>query len=409
MNKKILVVCPSLPFPLTGAEQSDRAYGILQLKRLGFDVSILAKTYPRHEETLKDAEHFFGVPIVTVSYKYQKCKNFFDLFKKYTRFFLNILYIDGAAFEFSDNEMKQKLSTLLTDWKPDLVWFEYTYLWPLYDLVKTHNIPIITRSANFEPQHFLEEGGSGFLSRLIYFIKMKGEIKTITNSSHIFAITPKEKEIYDKLTKTPVSVLPLRGLYQCFLQVPHSYNYKKKLNVFFMGSTYNVSHNYKDLFFILKDIIPLLRQRLEGRFVFHILGKKIPKEFEMYLGDDVLYDGYVDDLYATLQDMDIACIPSLGGCGMQQKIFESLCLGIPTVTSERGVAHYPFVQGTHLLTAKSAEEFVWSIELLYDEKERSRIGVSARFLSREIFERKAIDGIVYNVISDVMNSYEQKH
>ena len=39
-KKKILMIMPSLPWPETGAEQSDRAWGIRLLKELGHEVPL---------------------------------------------------------------------------------------------------------------------------------------------------------------------------------------------------------------------------------------------------------------------------------------------------------------------------------------------------------------------------------
>ena len=67
------------------------------------------------------------------------------------------------------------------------------------------------------------------------------------------------------------------------------------LNVFFLGSTYNVRHNAEALRFILTQIIP--------RFVLgggeswsSIFGKKFPDDMRLYLGKDAIGEGYVDDI-----------------------------------------------------------------------------------------------------------------
>ncbi len=112
---------------------------------------------------------------------------------------MNIGYWDGAAFEYADPEIKAIFSRELDEFKPDAVWFDYTYLWPLYKIAKKNKIPIYTRSINFEPMHFLDEDGHSWWNYLKSIPKFVSEYLTTRMSDKIFAITPKEAEIYNYL------------------------------------------------------------------------------------------------------------------------------------------------------------------------------------------------------------------
>ena len=69
--KKILIITPSFPFPTTGAEQSDRAYGISHLKNLGYEVRVIAKLVAwQSKEQVKETEDKTGILIITVPYKF---------------------------------------------------------------------------------------------------------------------------------------------------------------------------------------------------------------------------------------------------------------------------------------------------------------------------------------------------
>ena len=85
-----------------------------------------------------------------------------------------------------DNKMMREVNKQVKEWKPDVVWFDYTYLWPLYSIFRKKNIPIITRSHNFEPLHFLEEEGRTFINRIKFVIKYLNERRTIKNDYRLF-------------------------------------------------------------------------------------------------------------------------------------------------------------------------------------------------------------------------------
>ena len=405
-KKKILIVTPILPFPMAGAEQIDRAAGVLQLKNLGYNVKVIAKIASWQDKNIiNEAVDYWNVPVALVPYKYSNRKlSTKDKIVKAARRVINPLFLDGAAFEYSDYEIKEVLDRELSMWKPDLVWFDYTYLWPLYNQVKLKNVPIVTRSINFEALHFLQEDGVGLWNLLKSLPKFLTELIVVKKSDHIFAITPKEEKMYRKFGAKNISTLALRGLPACIRQ-NHSIKERMPLKVFFMGSTYNVSHNRRALEFVIKDIAPYFHKNYFGQFEFYVLGKKVPDDYKKYLIDNVIYGGslYGQDLEGFLSDMDIAFIPSFFGAGMQQKIFEPLSRGIPTITSKRGIADYPFMHKKHVYLAHTFEEYVSGLLYLKDSGVRKLLSRESLSLAEDVFSQKNLNDVVLSALSKIVN------
>lgn len=391
MPKKILVITPRFPLPDTGACEKDRFEGMKQLKRLGFDVRVISKVLPFQD---RDAIRRFsidaGIPVETLPYENKI--GFGKIF--------NPFYWDGAAYEYSLKTAKQAVKIALDEWKPDLVWFEYTYLWPLYDLARKRKIPIITRSINFEPSHFLQEDGASLINLIKFLPKLASELITIYKSDLIFSITPNEEKTYKRFGARNVINLPLRGLPSC-LRAEREIKDRGQLNVFFMGSTYNVHHNRTALGVILKKIAPKALKNFPGIFKFHILGNKAPDEFKKFFGQNAVYPGYVNNeaFDEFLADMDIAVVPSLFGAGMQQKIFEPLCRGIPTIASKRGLAGYPFKNRQHLLAADNIDEFTDLLFELKDARLRKLLSQNSAALSNELFSREILDSVILKAVN----------
>lgn len=395
---------PKFPYPTKGACELERATGLEQFISLGFEVYLISKIY--NEKYLKEVQETsrrLGITIVPVVYKYLNQNiSFLEKFKKGLLRFIRPWYLDGAAFEYSDPEIKKEVKKALDIFRPDFAWFEYTYLWPLYGLIRRRRIPIITRSHNFEPLHFLDEDGHTLINYIKSIIKYLSERIVCRKSDVIFAITPKEEKIYKKLGAKNVYVLPQRVLPQ-YLNWETEISDRSPLNVFFFGSTYNVAHNKAALEFLLKKIIPRATEEFPGKFSFHIFGSKIPADLEKYFVNNIVNHNYVsaEELNKILKEMDIALIPSLYGAGMQQKVFEPLVRGFPVITSERVLAGYPFKDREHLLLASTEDDFVKCLGDLLNKELRQRLSHNAKELSKTIFSEEVYDKIIKEALEKI--------
>ncbi len=400
-KKRILVVCPSFPAPESGAEQMDRADGIRQLVRLGHEVAVLAKAVEwADKELIARTAHEMGARVILVPYRYSNRtlharERFFKLLGK----FANPLYLDGAAYEYAEPAIQAALAKELNEFKPHVVWFEYTYLWPLYKQVAKSGAKIVVRSANFEPEHFLDEHGRTLFNYIKYIPKYVSELISVRAADMLCAITPQEQSRYQRLGARAV-VLPLRSLAR-FVASPHLVATKKvPVHVFYMGSSYKVEHNKAAAELVIRKIAPLVEKEAAGSFVFHILGGKLPTELQALCdGVHVVYEGYVHDIDTFLQGMDVALMPSLMGAGMQQKVFEPLVRGIPTITSRRAIAGYPYEPGTHFIEGTDASSFAAAIIALQDADKREALAEAASTLSAELFSRQSLDAIVESALS----------
>ena len=361
---------------------------MLQLKRLGFEVRVISKVFDwqNKEEIIKWGDDN-TIVIDLLEYEFAKGGT-----QKITKF-LNPSNWDGAAYEYKLSNTHNRVKEIADQFKPDVAWFDYTYLWPLYDLFQQKNIPIITRSINFEPSHFLQEDGKSLVNLLKYMPKYLSELKVVKKSDYIFAITPHEEKLYRKLGTKNVATLPLRSLPNILKEYRETKE-RDVLHLFFMGASYTVHHNRKAAELIIKHIAPEVERQAPGKFLFHILGKKLPEDLAKLCHSNIKEEGFVRDLSSFLEEFDIAVIPSLMGAGMQQKIFEPLVRGIPTITSARGLAEYPYKDNEHVLFAQGKDEFVERILRLQTVALRRTLSKNALHLSQELFSQEKLDTIV---------------
>lgn len=394
-KKKILLVTPVFPMPETGCDQADRAGGMRQLVRLGYEVTVITKVGVHVDhEYLKRAAESLGIRLVTVPYRYsmrqisrsQRIVNHLGKLK-------NPLYLDGAAYEYAEPEIQRIYREQIESFKPDIAWFDYSYLWPLYSTAQRRGIPIVTRSLNFEPTHFLEEDGRSLVNYLKYIPKLLSEIITIWKSTLIIALSPHEASVYRRWGAKRIIVVPLRGL-PALIRENHMIRQGPPLHVFFMGSTYSVAHNERGLDMVSGAIAQRAGREYSGAFVFHISGSRIPAKYiPRFNGTTIINEGYIDaDKFDEYMDrMDIALSPSPKWVGMQQKVYEPLCRGIPLITPRCNLGGYSFEDGVQYMAADTVDTYFEKLLALRDLELRTKLSRNSIEVSSKIFTWEAND------------------
>lgn len=396
--KKILIVTPRSPFQGRGADEQERLGSVKWFKRNGFDVRVITKTMDSDIPHLDQARSELGIKITPISYKFQNKKSFGDKIKRV----LSPWLWDGAAAEYFEPEIRKELEQEIISWRPDLVWFDFTYLWPLHGIARKYKIPVVTRSINFEPRHYLEEEGTSLFNWLVYGVKFLSEMKSAQSTDYMLALNPNEEKKYKRLGTKNVMTLPLQVLPEKLNS--HESKERKPLNVLFMGSSYSVGHNLEALKFVIHAIAPTVFKKSLGDFIFHITGTKFPKDYEKYIdGKNIIYDGYIpkENLDDYFKSIDLAISPSKKIVGMQGKVFEPLARSLPLITSSENVVGYPFINKESVLFAKTKEEYAELLLSLRDVELRKKIGDKGGEVSRNLFSSEKIDGIMYNLLDRV--------
>ena len=126
MRRSILVVTSKFPWPIIGASEADRAYGIMQFKRLGFNTEVITKIVNDKSDEVKRVAQELSTPIHCITYKYATAGIIERIRKYITIFFKHPMLLDGAAYEYTDPELVELFKERLTNFKPDIVWFDIT-------------------------------------------------------------------------------------------------------------------------------------------------------------------------------------------------------------------------------------------------------------------------------------------
>lgn len=128
-----------------------------------------------------------------------------------------------------------------------------------------------------------------------------------------------------------------------------------------------------------RDVLPGIRQRRPGvRFL--IVGADPPPHIRA-LGDlpGVTVTGSVPDVRPFVRGSAMTVAPLLIARGTQNKILESMALGVPVVCSPQASGGVDAVPGEHLLVADTPQEWIDKVcGLLDDQEARNRLAAASR-------------------------------
>jgi hypothetical protein len=359
-----------------GASEKDSLGSLLNLKKKGFDVTIVmfadkwSKKYPDKIQEFK--KKFKNVHVIY----FKKSKNLKRL-KKFYR-------LDGYTDQYFNEENIQEIKNIFKNFNPELIWLDFTYMWPISKLFKSSKI--IIRSKNFEPFHFISENGFSFTNILKFIPKFFSEIKSVLTADIFLSITPKEKNIYSLISKK-CRLYPLS-----FLNNNDNIYIKNKdnINLFFSGSTYNVNHNKKALLFTLNKVLKELKKQ-DIKFNFFITGSKLPKNINLENYEGVYYNGFIPEekMKEFYMKMDANIAPIISGAGMQSKIFQPMALGLPTFTFKKGISGFDFRESIDFIDLNNLE----NLKILKEKERLDEISNNCFNKSKKILNYKFEDVI----------------
>jgi hypothetical protein len=347
-SKKVIFFTPDFIARPIGASEKDSLGSLKNFKDLGYEITLVIFAHDwvfKYVNEINDLEKKVD-ELKIIVFKKSKLKNRLT----------SIFRLDGYTDQYFNEKTVLELTEMYGNKYYDLVWLDFTYMWPLKNIFSESKI--IIRSKNFEPLHFISENKKNIINFIKFIPKLLSEIKSVRSSDVFLAITPKEKKLYS-LFKSKVKLYPLSYL----KNNRYIYENNKIKNVFFSGGSYNVKHNLNALKYIINNILPIL---INNNITLNITGSKIPQKFLNLNNEFLIFHGFLDekDFVNFYRKMDVNLAPIISGHGMQSKIFEPMSLGIPTLTFKTGLRGYDYVKELEYLELSENLNTIFSSENL---------------------------------------------
>ncbi len=188
------------------------------------------------------------------------------------------------------------------------------------------------------------------------------ELEAIARADLSIVVSETELELLKSETASDkVCVLPL------ILDIHQTAKlFAERRDIVFVGSFQHPPNTDAVLYF-LKEVMPLLRQKLPG-VVFNIVGSKCPAEIADFAAEDVVIRGFVEDLNPLLDQMRISVAPLRYGAGIKGKIGTAMAAGLPVVATSLAIEGMGLIGGEHIFVADEPDDFAASIVKLYQQE-----------------------------------------
>lgn len=228
-------------------------------------------------------------------------------------------------------------------------------------------------------------------------------------ADHITSVSDEEKEIFIKrykLSKQKVSVIPSGCYILNLLDKEYKNSAREEIGIdsdrviiFFHGSYWYAPN--KDAFETIENYLAPKFEETNERVLFVVGGTGSPK-FER---TNIKSLGFIQDLYKVMSTADIAVVPLARGAGTRLKILDYLSVGLPIVTTKKGIEGIAAKNGEHAIIVDDVnEKFIDAImHLVNIKEERERIGANARRLAEEEYDWDKIGEKLDKLYRDILN------
>lgn len=119
--------------------------------------------------------------------------------------------------------------------------------------------------------------------------------------------------------------------------------------------------------FFITQVMPMLRVQLPSA-KFRIYGSNVPEEINRLAGDDVIIEGYIEEVNMVYNTCRVFVAPLLSGSGIKGKVIDALAHGIPSVLSSIAVEGTLLRHELEVMIAETPQEWVNAVTRLYTDE-----------------------------------------
>lgn len=400
-------LCRSLPaytqFIQIYKNQSNKR-GKVTLKRRKINILMVSAVLPMPD---RDAGSINTEYIIKILLDLGYSVSFFPLyFRAYVPKYTEKLQQIGV--NIIDNSVAKNLTEYLKDQGKD-----YTSIHLFRYDVGNDSVKIIKKHAphskivfhNMELAYLREKRQSEVEKSLMLHLKSlrtkQIESKIIAKSDYTVVHTDFEKEkILNELrTGSPDKIRVFPYIYEC----EEGKSFEEREGIMFIG---NFIHppNYDAALFLLKDILPKIREKLLD-IKCYIVGSNPPEEFFNLKDKDTIITGFVEDAKEYFRNVRLTVVPLRFSSSVRGKIVASLSHGTPCVTTTVGAEGMGFTNERDILIADNSDIFPECVVGLYQDYGLwQKISDSGISFIKENYSYSSGKEIIAGLMNEIINS-----
>ncbi len=390
MNNNILVLTPRLPYPVMGGDKL-RIYNVCKyLAEAGNIITLLS--FVADEKEAGVAVHhgavkiFSRVSTVVLKKRSSYINTFFGLPSRKP---LQTHYYSSA-------EMSLILDRELKSLQYDAVLAHLIRMAP-YVLnakvpQKTKKVLEMTDAISLAYARSRDYGGRTLLGKIYNLEKERVfnyELDCLERFDDVVVVSPVDRDHLlrraDKSLEFRLKVIPNGVSFSLQGGIPSSYDPDLLI---FIGNM-RTHQNTDAVMYFAREPYPLIKAKRPAA-KFRIIGCEPPKTIRSLHGKDgIEVTGRVHDVWSYAKDACVAVCPIRIGAGVQNKLLESMAMGIPSVTTSTGFEGIDAVPGEHLFVADSPLDFSEAVlRLMHDKNLRMVTSSNSESLMRRKYDWK---------------------
>ncbi len=366
---KILIISPQIPLPQTdGGKRS--IFGLIKyLHKRGHQIDFV--TYRKKSElnaAIPILKEFCTPYILDIQTENNFIGAVLNLFSP----------IPYNVSKYRRKQAEQLVQTLLTEHKYDVVQIHNVHMAWLVEVIKNvSKTPVVLREENVEMiimKRFFENEKNIFLK---YFAKIqyqkfiKYEPRLCEKFDNCIMISKEDEQTLKKMNpQIKTSAIPSGVDFENIV----IYNSKKIEHSLVHIGNIDWPPNYDSLQWFVSDIFPKVVNIFSDAKLYVYGGGDYKRiRIDASLNNNIIFNGYVENIWKEISDKALAVIPLRIGSGIRIKILEMLAHGQPIITTEIGKEGIDVEDGRQLLIADSKKDFIDKICRFFNGEYNSRI------------------------------------
>ncbi len=390
----ILYLSTDFPFPLTSGGRG-RAYNMLKALSLNHIITMVSfHSYPVSDSEVEAMKSICReIVLVPLNLRHSVA-----LFIK--SLLTNVPY---KVLQFTSQEFRTKVETLLAIQKIDVIFSESVYLAPY---LLNHNIPSISQNNDmfFNVYKRISEQGD-FIMRLYSKTQWK-------------KILAYEKEVYGKvgvfiaLSREEVELVKthIPSIRVGFIPNGVNIEYYTPMNEIqepfsiVLTGAYSYFPNEQSALFFAKKVFPGIKKMFPTS-KFYIVGKNPTDSIKKLTADhSIIVTGEVQDMRPHLAKAEIVVAPVLIAGGTRNKILEAMAMRKPIVSTSIGCEGLNVQHEKNIFVADGAENFKNGVIRLFQDKQlASKIAQGGRTLVESEYRWDVIGAQFNEFLSQYVN------
>jgi glycosyltransferase involved in cell wall biosynthesis len=302
-----------------------------------------------------------------------------------------LIYLENLEYLMPEIEKEHRLAPF------DLIWYEFSYLHPLIELVKERlpNVPSVCNGHNNEWEFAQRAAENCALPIARQWLQLESDIlrfwegKMLQDSQRIYSCSRVDRDHLVQLDPScadKVSVAP-NGVDTEYFRPFEEVSSGKVPLVLFTGSA-DFGPNQQAAGLLVEEIMPRVRKECPGCRL-RLAGRNARREWGSFRNDHDWVEVISDppDMRPFFKDADVFAVPLHYGSGTRLKILEAMSMAKPIVSTSIGAEGIEAKAGVHFLLAEDNESMADAIVRLIDDASlRHSLAQQARRLVEDRYE-----------------------